>query len=538
MKIRLKLGEAWGPLEQPVFRSLWLASVVSNIGTWMHTVGATWLMTTLTKSPLLIALLTTMGSLPIFLVGLPAGALADVLDRRRIVLLTQMWMLVVATVLAVLSFTGLIAPWLLLALTFLLSLGSALSIPAWQALMPELAGKEQLPAAVALNGAGFNLARAIGPALGGTIVAAAGPSAVFGLNALSFLAIIWVIYRWRRPTSETQAVPEPVVSAIQAGGRYARHARELRAVLVRTAASIAGASALWALLPVVATQDLKLGALGYGVLLGSIGFGAVAGVPLLARLRAAYSLDWIVTAMTLVFVLTTLTLGYVHNVWVLNGAMVLTGVAWLILTSCLNVAAQTIVPAWVQARALGVYLLVFQGCFAAGSAGWGALAGRVGNGRALLYAALALGFGMLTVLRWRLRSGEELDLSPSQHIPAPETVVDPAPEDGPVQVRIEYRIRDGAEEDFVAAMEEVRLIRLRDGAFRWELFCDPAEPQRFVETYEVASWAEHLRQHERATVADQAVEQQALAYQEAGRSPVVEHLIAARSMSAVTRTTG
>jgi MFS family permease len=538
VKIRLKLGDAWGPLEQPLFRSLWLAAVVSNIGTWMHTVGATWLMTTLTKSPLLIALLTTMGSLPIFLVGLPAGALADVLDRRRIVLLTQLWMLGVATVLAVLSFTGLIAPWLLLALTFLLSLGSALSIPAWQALMPELVGKEQLAAAVALNGAGFNLARAIGPALGGTIVAAAGPSAVFGLNALSFLAIIWVIYRWRRPTSETQAVPEPVVSAIQAGGRYARHARELRAVLVRTAASIAGASALWALLPVVATQDLKLGALGYGVLLGSIGFGAVAGVPLLARLRAAYSLDWIVTAMTLVFVLTTLTLGYVHNVWVLNGAMVLTGVAWLILTSCLNVAAQTIVPAWVQARALGVYLLVFQGCFAAGSAGWGALAGRVGNGRALLYAALALGVGMLTVLRWRLRSGEELDLSPSQHIPPPETVVDPAPEDGPVQVRIEYRIRDGAEEDFVAAMEEVRLIRLRDGAFRWELFCDPAEPQRFVETYEVASWAEHLRQHERATVADQAVEQQALAYQEAGRSPVVEHLIAARSMSAVTRTTG
>jgi MFS family permease len=538
VKIRLKLGEAWGPLEQPVFRSLWLASVVSNIGTWMHTVGATWLMTTLTKSPLLIALLTTMGSLPIFLVGLPAGALADVLDRRRIVLLTQMWMLGVATVLAVLSFTGLIAPWLLLALTFLLSLGSALSIPAWQALMPELAGKEQLPAAVALNGAGFNLARAIGPALGGTIVAAAGPSAVFGLNALSFLAIIWVIYRWRRPTSETQAVPEPVVSAIQAGGRYARHARELRAVLVRTAASIAGASALWALLPVVATQELKLGALGYGVLLGSIGFGAVAGVPLLARLRAAYSLDWTVTAMTLVFVLTTLTLGYVRNVWVLNGAMVLTGAAWLILTSCLNVAAQTIVAAWVQARALGVYLLVFQGCFAAGSAGWGALAGRVGNGRALLYAALALSVGMLTVLRWRLRSGEELDLTPSQHIPPPETVVDPAPEDGPVQVRIEYRIRDGAEEDFVAAMEEVRLIRLRDGAFRWELFCDPAEPQRFVETYEVASWAEHLRQHERATVADQAVEQQALAYQEAGRSPVVEHLIAARSMSAVTRTTG
>ncbi len=276
MNIQLKFGDAWGPLAQPLFRSLWLASVTSNIGTWMHTVGATWLMTSLTNSPLLIALLTTMGSLPIFLVGLPAGALADVLDRRRIVLFTQIWMLAVAAVLGGLSFLGWMSPPILLGLTFLLSLGAALSLPAWQALMPELAGKEHLASAVALNGAGFNLARAVGPALGGVIVAAAGPGAVFLLNALSFVLIIWVIARWQRPTSETQAVPEPVVSAIQAGGRYARHARELRAVLVRTAACVIGGSALWALLPVIASQELKLSALGYGVLLGSVGVGAVA----------------------------------------------------------------------------------------------------------------------------------------------------------------------------------------------------------------------------------------------------------------------
>src|SRR4051812_24622513 len=271
VKFQPKLGEAWRPLAQPVFRSLWLASVASNIGTWMHNVGAAWLMTSLTHSPLLIALLTTMGSLPIFLVGLPAGALADVLDRRRIVLLAQVWMLVVATVLGVLAFMGFMSPWMLLGLTFLLSLGGALSGPAWQAIMPELVGKEQLASAVALNGAGFNLARAVGPALGGIVVAAAGAGAVFALNALSFLAIIWVIYRWQRPPTEAHMIPEPVVSAIQAGGRYAWHARELRAVLVRTAAPIVAASALWALLPVIATQELKLSALGYGVLLGSIG---------------------------------------------------------------------------------------------------------------------------------------------------------------------------------------------------------------------------------------------------------------------------
>ncbi len=532
MKIARKLGGASEPLSQPLFRSLWLASTASNIGTWMHSVGAAWLMTSLTDSPLLIALLTTMGSLPIFLVGLPAGALADVLDRRLILLLTQLWMLAVAAALGGLAFTGLMSPWLLLALTFLLSLGAALSLPAWQALMPELVGKEQLASAVALNGAGFNLARAVGPALGGIIVSAAGAGAVFILNALSFVLIIWVIYRWQRPTSETQAVPEQVVSAIQAGGRYARHAPALRAVLVRTAAVVIGGSALWALLPVIASQELQLSPLGYGVLLGSIGIGAVGGVPLLTRLRATHSLDWIVTAMTVVFALTTLALGYVHNIWLLNAAMLFTGATWLVLTSCLNVAAQTIVPNWVQARALGVYLLVFQGCFAAGAAGWGALAGQVGNAQALLYAALALAVGMVTTVRWHLRTGEELDLTPSQHMPVPERVVEPALEAGPVLVQITYRIRKGEEDSFVQALEDVRLIRLRDGAVRWDVFSDPAQPGRYVETFEVASWAEHLRQHERTTVVDQAVEARALAYQESGTEPIVEHLVSARSMSA------
>jgi quinol monooxygenase YgiN len=286
------------------------------------------------------------------------------------------------------------------------------------------------------------------------------------------------------------------------------------------------------LLPVIATQELKLSALGYGVLLGSIGVGAVGGVPLLARLRDRYSLDWIVTAMTIVYALTTLALAYIHNIWLLNGAMLVTGATWLVLTSCLNVAAQTIVPNWVQARALGVYLLVFQGCFAAGSAAWGAAAGRVGNSTALLYAAIGLVVGIVTMFRWHLRSGEDLDLSPSQHLHQPETVIEPAPQDGPVMVQIEYRIRTEEEEKFVAAMDEVKPIRLRDGAFRWELFCDPTEPGRYIETFEVASWGEHMRQHERTTIMDQEIEQQALQYQETGASPIVNHLVAARALSA------
>jgi MFS family permease len=245
------------------------------------------------------------------------------------------------------------------------------------------------------------------------------------------------------------------------------------------AQSIIGGSALWALLPVIASQELQLSALGYGVLLGSVGIGAVCGVPLIAWLRARYSLDMIVTMMTVVQVLTTLALGYFQHLWLLNAAMILTGAAWLVLTSCLNVAAQTIVPGWVQARALGVFQLVFQGCFAAGAASWGAVAGRVGNAQALLYAALALAVGMSTALHWHLRTGEDLDLRPSKHMPLPETVVEPALEEGPVLVQIEYRIREGEDDKFVQALEGVRLIRLRDGAFRWEVFRDPTEPGRF-----------------------------------------------------------
>lgn len=519
----------WGPLAQPLFRALWIASIASNIGTWMQSVGAAWLMTSLTSTPLLVALLQTAASLPIFLVGLPAGALADVLDRRRIVLLTQVWMLVVAGVLGALALLNMLNPWTLLGLTFLLSLGGALSAPAWQAIMPELAGREQLASAVALNGAGFNLSRAVGPALGGIVVAAAGPGAVFLMNAASYLAVVWVIYRWRREVDASQIPAERVVGAIQAGGRYARHAPELRAVLVRTAAAIAAASALWALLPVVARQELRLNALGYGILLGSIGLGAVGGAFILSRLRQRFSADWIVTASTLMFAATTLALAYVQNLWLLNAAMLLTGIGWLMLTSSLNVSAQTTAPRWVQARAVGIYLLVFQGCFAAGSAAWGAIAGRIGNSSALVAAAGVMIAGLLTSLRWRLHSGEAMDLRPSQHWPEPEFAVEPQPDDGPVLITVEYHVADGQGDTFIAAMDGLRTIRLRDGATHWDLFCDPANPGRFLETFTVPSWAEHMRQHERVTVADREVEERAYALQAPGSSPVIEHLISARA---------
>lgn len=517
---------AWSPLTRPIFRALWIAALASNIGTLMHGVAAAWLMTSLTASPVPVALLTTMGSLPVFVIGLPAGALADVVDRRWLILITQIWMLIVAVVLGGMAAFGAMTPWLLLALTFLLGLGGALSAPAWQAVVPDLVPRRELSAAIAINSAGFNLARAVGPALGGLLVAAAGPAAVFMLNAASFVGVMAVIYRWQPQVPERTSPPERVGSAIVTGIRFARHSPPLRAVFVRTAAFIVAASALWALLPVVANRQLGLGATGYGVLLGSIGIGAVGGASILPRLRERLSLEMIVLLLTLVFALGMVALALVQNLILLNLLLIGVGMAWLTITSSLNVTAQTIVPHWVQARALGVYLLVFQGGFAGGSAGWGVIAERYGERTTLLAAAGLLLLGLVTMLRWRLLTGEEMDLSPSQHWPTPELAVEPEPDDGPVLVTVEYRIAEEQQSLFCQAMSEVQRIRLRDGALQWSLYRDAADPERFLETFVVASWAEHMRQHERVTVIDQEVEQRAQALQRPGTTPVVSHFIA------------
>src|SRR5919201_2183634 len=263
----------WSPLRRPVFRSIWTAWVASNTGIWMQTVGAAWLITSLTPSPLLVALMQTDTSLPVFLDGLPAGALADVVDRRKLLLVTMAWTLLVALALGLLTLAGLMSAWTLLALTFLLGLGGALNAPVWLATVPELVERQELPSAVALHSAGFNVARAVGPALGGLVVAAAGPTAVFLLNAASFLGVLVAIYRWRRAHVPSDAPPEDMLGATAAGMRYVRHAPALQAVLVRIGVFSLGASALWALLPVMARHELGLDATGYGIVLGSLGFG-------------------------------------------------------------------------------------------------------------------------------------------------------------------------------------------------------------------------------------------------------------------------
>lgn len=519
----------WSPLRRAVFRSIWIASVTANIGTWMQSVGAAWLMTSLTPSPLLVALMQTAASLPIFIVGLPAGALADVIDRRKLLLITMTWTIVVALALGLLTLAGLVSAWTLLALTFLLGLGGALNAPAWLAVVPELVEPQELSSAVTLHATGFNVARAVGPALGGLVVAATGPAAVFLLNAAACLGVLVALFRWQRARVPSDAPPEDMLGATAAGMRYVRHSSALHAVLVRIGVFILGASALWALLPTVVRHELGLDATGYGIILGSLGFGAVGGSLLLPRLRRSLPVDRLTAAATLVFAGATLALASLRFLPLLVACMMVGGTAWLAIMSSLTIATQTASPVWVRARALGIYLLVFQGTMAAGSFAWGALAERVGNGTALSFAALTLVVGLAATWRWPLHAIQRLDLTPSMHWPDPKLAITPDLEDGPVLITVEYRVPAERASEFIQTMDAMRIFRRREGAVSWGIFRDLENPDRYVETFLVTTWAEHMRQHARVTVADQETEARTFSFLQPGVEPIASHLIAART---------
>jgi MFS family permease len=516
----------WSPLRLSLFRALWLAAVASNVGTWMHNVGAEWLMTTLAPTPIMVALMQTAENSPTFLLALPGGALADIVDRRRLLIFTQTWMLVAAVALGVLTLAGRTTPSLLLALTFMLGLGAALNAPAWQAIVPELVPREELAVAVSLNSVAFNIARAVGPALGGLLVAAIGSWAVFFLNSLSFVGVIYVLYRWRREPVESISPTERVLGAMRAGLRYARHAPELRAVLARTVVFVSCASALWALLPLLASRELGMGALGYGVLLGGLGAGAIVGAFVMPRARQALSVNMLVGCGTLLFAAATAAVAYLHTFALLCAAMVFGGVAWMTTMSSFNIGVQTVVPEWVRARALAVYLLSFFGTMAAGSAVWGLVAERAGIPLALLCAAAGLVVGLAAAPLFSLRAGEGLDLNPSLHWTEPNPVSEIHPEHGPVLVTVEYLIDPERADEFADAMRDFERILRRNGATRWGLFADPARPGRYLETFLVESWAEHLRQHARVTNEDRSVNDRVRSFHTGDAPPVVTHLVA------------
>jgi len=401
-------GSPWAPLREPLFRSLWIAAVISYTGTWMQNVGAGWLMTELTVSPLMVSLVQAAAMLPVFLVILPAGALADMVDRRRLLLITQSWMVVAAAALGIMSLTSSVTPWVLLIFTFLMGIGAVMNDPAWQAITPEVVSPSQHAPAVALNSVGFNVARAVGPALGGMVISVAGSGIAFLLNAASFFGVIFFLYRWKRmPAADMET--GRVRDAILSGLRYAREAPIVRCVLIRTGAFSLGASSLLALLPLIAQPH---GAGGYGLLLGFFGLGALAGASVLHRLRNRLSVDGVVAFAILVFAGMTFLAGQFQNFGWLSVILFLSGTAWIGILACLNVAAQTMSPSNLRARTLSIYLLVLQGGMGLGSALWGAVADLIGVPKTLLWSAIALVAGLLAVRRYRLTS-HELELAPA-----------------------------------------------------------------------------------------------------------------------------
>ena len=406
--VRGRAISPWAPLGESLFRSLWIASVVSYTGTWMQNVGAGWLMTQMTMNPFMVGLVQAAGALPVFLVILPAGALADMVDRRRFLLVTQGWMVLASGTLGILTLTSCVGPWVLLLFTFLLGLGSVMNDPAWQAITPELVPREQHASAVALNSAGFNVARAVGPALGGVVVAAVGSGTTFLLNAASFFGVILFLYRWQRPT-EASATPRRVWSAIGDGFAYVRESSLAKSVLLRTGTFSVAAASMLALMPIIARP---FGARGYGVLLGCFGLGALIGAAALPRVREKLSVDGVVVVAILVFAGMTFASGRAQTFALLCVVMLVAGVAWIGILACLNVAAQTMCPSYLRARALSMYLLVLQGGMAVGATLWGAVAKQIGIANALAVAAVVLACGVMALRGHRI-TASELEMTPA-----------------------------------------------------------------------------------------------------------------------------
>ncbi|RZJ94094.1 MAG: MFS transporter [Brevundimonas sp.] len=513
------------PLATPLFRALWIATIISNVGTWMNDVGSSWLMTSLSPSPLWVALVQAATTLPMFLFALPGGALADVVDRRKLLLASQVLILIGAAALATTTYLGLTTPLVLLGLTAVMGLGAALGAPAFQAIVPELVETPALADAVALNSLGVNIARAVGPALGGVIVAMAGPVAVYALNAVSILAVLGVIFAWKRQPTTGALPPEHFLGALRTGYRYARHAPALQLVLVRSIAFFLFSSALWALLPLVGRRELGLDAAGYGALLGAMGFGAVVGAVVLSRVRKRISANRLSIIASLAFAVATFALARAENAWIAGGVMVLAGLSWITMLSGLNIAAQMAVPAWVKARALAIYLLVFQGAMTVGSILWGAVATRTDIATTLTIAAVALAVASAIGLRFRLPAANAFDLTPSGHWAEPSVAGAPAADRGPVMILIEYRIEPAQVPDFVKAIQPFRAVRKRDGALTWNIFEDAAEPGLVIESFIVPSWLEHLRQHERITHDDRLTQDDIQRFHIGDQPPVVRHFI-------------
>jgi MFS family permease len=517
----------WRPLRVPTFRNLLFADLVSDVGAFMQGVGAAWLMVSMGAGPIYVALTQTASSLPFFLLALPAGSAGDIFDRRKLVLFTELWMMGVALLLAVLTIGGFMSPWLLLVLTFALAAGDAFETPAWRAILPELVSKEDLAAASALNGIEFNLARAVGPALAGVVIAAAGVATAFLANVVSFFGVILVVVRWKRPVRKRVAPPETLSGATVAAIRYVRNSPAILTVMLRTGIVMFFSSALFALLPSVA-RSVNESAVGYGLLLGCFGGGAIAGAFLMQWARGKWSTETVVSTGVVILGFVIVAMSALHRLSTLAPILLIGGASWVVFISLINALAQNLAPDWVRARVLAIFILVYQGSFSLGSAAWGAVAQREGMRVGLMSAGIGTIASVVLVLFAKLPESTA-DLSPFSHWRTPIVVSEVRADldQGPVLVTVAYTVVREREAEFIEAIHEYARIRRRDGAYRWGVFRDTAAADRYLEIFLVNSWGEHLRQHERETQSDHTFEQRLRRC--VTTDPEVRHLIYAYS---------
>lgn len=513
------------PLKHQTYRSIWVANLASSFGALIQGVGAAWLMTSIADSVDMVALVQASTSLPIMLFSLVGGAMADSFNRRRVLLVAQVFMLAVSAVLALGTYLGLITPWTLLAFTFLIGCGTAINNPAWQASVGDLVPRDDLPAAVALNSIGFNLSRSVGPAVGGAIVAVAGAAAAFALNTVSYFALIFVLWRWR-PQQEPRKLPrEAMFTAMRAGLRYVAMSPNLGKVLLRSFAFGMSASAVLALLPVVAATLLGGGPLTYGLLLGAFGIGAVGGALLSARLQQAISSEAIVRIAFAGFAACAAIAAISPFIFLTAAAMLLGGACWVLALSLFNVTVQMSTPRWVVGRALSIYQTATFGGLAVGSWIWGIAADQYGVSAALLIAAASMLVGGAIGLVYALPKAIALNLDPADRWREPHLEIDLLPRSGPIVVSVEYIIESENIAAFLAAMIDRKRIRRRDGARRWTLMRDLEHPEIWTESFQTPTWVEYVRHSQRMTKADASISERLLALHRGPERPRVRRAI-------------
>jgi MFS family permease len=504
----------WAPLGQRAFRWLWLGMLFSWIGTWMQTVGAQWLLVDAPNAAALVSLVQAATTLPMMLLALPGGVLADSFDRRWLLITVQGYFVVLGILLAGLTAAGLMPPALLLAFTFALGVGAAVQLPTWQAMLPELVPRTQLRPATRLDLVSVNGARSVGPAVAGLVIAyLGGVPVVFALYAASAVVFAVTLLLWRRPEAGPELRRERFLPALRAGGRYVWHEPIVRRILLRVILFVPPAMALWALLPLIASERLGLTAAGYGALFGAFGLGTIIGAMVLGRVRDRLSTNGLLTAAGLLYAAASALIVLIPSLPAALAILVIAGLAWMAVISTLAAELQLFLPAWVRARGFAIYMVTFTGCMTLGALISGGVAEAVGLQPTFLLSAVVLLGGVVAGVFLRVPETGHLDREPAVYWPEARLAVDPQPDTGPVLVTVEFTVAPEREAAFLEAMDHLRQSRRRTGATRWELYRDGDQPDCFIEIFSVPSWEEHLRQHSgRLTGTDKEIEEAALRF--------------------------